>query len=173
MRRLFIIPAAVLAGVSIASCGGEGGLERPEPTSAQRTGESAIKPGWAAADWTNGPVRMTGTLRSGGVGAQSLRRVLGERSVPEGFVMPEGDDFEDLLRDVDGAILRSIPDRAMQYELTVPAGEYRGVFEPRCRYRVGFRVDGRTFDVDLEAGCGRAVVAVVNSNGGYIEPVAS
>ncbi|VDR40147.1 Uncharacterised protein [Tsukamurella paurometabola] len=164
---MFAVPAAVLAVVSIVSCGEGRGLPRPEPASAQRTSECVIKPGWAAADWTSGPVRATGTLRSRGVAVESLRRALGERSVPEDFVVPEGDDFDDLVRDVDEVILRSIPERVMQYEFAVPAGEYRGVFEPRCQYRVGFRVDGRSFDVDVEAGSGRVVVAVVNSNGGF------
>jgi hypothetical protein len=165
--------AAVLAAASITSCGGEGGMARPEPTSAQRIGDCAIKQGWAAADWTNGPVRATGTLRPSGVAEESLRSALVGLSVPEGFVMPEGEDFDDLLRDVDEEILRSIPERLMRYEFVVPVGEYRGVFESRCLYRVWFGVEGRTFDVDLEAGSGRAEVGVVNSNGGYVRPAAS
>lgn len=87
--------------------------------------------------------------------------------------MPEGEDFDDLLRDVDEEILRSIPERVMQYEFVVPAGEYRGVLESRCLYRVWFSVEGRVFDVDLDAGSGRAEVGVVNSNGGYVRPAAS
>lgn len=67
---------------------------------------------------------VSGTLRSRGVDAEPFREALGAHSVPEDFVMPEGRDFDDLLHEVDEVIFPSVEEHGMDYELSVPAGEY-------------------------------------------------
>ncbi len=175
MRRVLSVPAMTLAVYLAAACVGDTAVTpAPEPIGAQRIGACSVKPASAAVDWSNGPVRVSGIFRATGwVGAGAVRRALVPHSVPERIVIPENDDLDHLAGEVAEVVVRTYPARESKYEYDVPVRAFRGIFEPKCRYRVAFRVGTRDFGVELEAGEGRWVLGVANSSGGYVGPVSS
>lgn len=172
MRDVPTKVAVMAAAVCVSACAVAPAEPQIEVGGVTRVGACSVPLKTAAIDFTSGPVTIRGTLRwDGGVRAGSLSTALEPAAVRERFVIPEGKDLDALTERVNAKIVATFPHPTAAFEYTARAGEVRGVFEPRCTYRIDLQRADRTWSVDLTGGSGRWEIGVVNSGGGYEGPV--